>query len=54
MSLPILAITVVVASWLVAGGMVIFAGIRWRKYRDSNPIPTIPTATTTTRRSMDR
>jgi len=54
MSLPILAITVVIASWLVAGGMVIFAGKRWRKYRDSNPIPTIPTATNTTRRSMDR
>ena len=46
MSLPILAITVVVASWLVAGGMVIFAGKRWRKYRDSNPIPTIPTTRT--------
>jgi len=52
MSLPILVITVVAASWLVAIGILVFACYRLGK--NLNRTPRMPDTQNTTRRSMDR
>lgn len=52
MSLPILVITVVAASWLVALGILVFA--LYRLGKNLNRTPRMPDNRTTTRRSMDR